>query len=301
MFERNARWDRLGSARVLGLDRLGTLGRADTGLISFPGTPLPRISRPTIGARRGDGYGKYLEAKALAHAALEHPWLEAMESRRYPHMVSAVRDFAREYNAYSSSFPLYLRLVIDKLHRPEHRAALEENLREERGHMDASDRAALSESGLDPDEVEGIPHPLLFRSFCYSLGLDDDDLATPSPKALQWRDELLDFLRQASPAAALGALGPGTEYIVKPIYATILDALSSLPESIKVDPRFFLLHCTLDDKHADDLRNVGRAFMRNEEDRREMRDGMLFALRLRESFFTHLHGRASSRAWSRKS
>jgi pyrroloquinoline quinone (PQQ) biosynthesis protein C len=237
-----------------------------------------------------------LEDEALAHPAMRHPWLGAMAKRGYGAMTWAIRDFARQYHAYSEAFPLYLRQVIGKLESPTHRAVLQENLREEQGHLGPDDRSKLRRAGMDPDSVDGISHPQLYRCFCRSLGLGESELKRPLPAAERWRDDLLDFLAHASAPAALGALGPGTENVVKPVYRTLLNALHALPESERIDLRFFELHCLLDDQHAEDLRGVAEALLASPSDRRELRAGMLRALELRERFFTHLHRRASAAA-----
>lgn len=256
------------------------------------GRPLNGFPRP--GATRTDpeAFADELDAEALAQPALRHPWLFCVKKRVYPDMPRAMRDFAWQYHAYSSAFPSYLRCAIRKLQLPRHRALLEENLREEQGELGLAERCQLRRAGLDPACVDGIPHPKLYRAFCGSLDLTEEELARPTREARLWQKEFLAFLEDASLPAVLGALGPGTENIVSPIYGALLVALRALPNAERIDLRFIVLHCNLDDQHAQDLRVVAQAFMSTESDRREMRSGMLKALALREQFFTHLHHRA---------
>ena len=251
------------------------------------GFPRPGASYIDPGA-----FAAQLDAEALAQPALRHPWLVCLGKRVYRDMPGALRDFARQYHAYSSAFPSYLRCAIRKLQVPHHRALLEENLREEQGELGLGEWHQLRRAGLDPASVDGIPHPELYRAFCGSLDLSDQDLARPTREARRWQEEFLAFLEGASLPAVLGALGPGTENIVSPIYGALLVALRSLPNAARIDLRFIILHCNLDDQHAQDLRVVAQTFMSTESDRREMRAGMLKALALRARFFSHLHRRA---------
>jgi len=215
-----------------------------------------------------------------------------LKKQGYPDMRGALRDFAWQYHAYSSGFPSYLRCAIHKLEAPQLRRLLEENLREEQGELGLSEQRQLRRAGLHPESVAGVPHPKLYRAFCGSLGISGEDLAHPTREARLWQKEFLAFLEGASLPAILGALGPGTEGIVRPIYGTLLSALRSLPNAEEIDLRFIVVHCNLDDQHAQDLRAVSHAFMSSASDRREMRAGMLKALALRARFFTHLHRRA---------
>ena len=230
-----------------------------------------------------------LEAEALAHPALNHPWLRAVGEGDCANMGQTLQDFARQYHAYSNAFPRYLQRVIEKLQQPGHRDLLAENLSEEEGCLHESDREKLRSVGIDPVGIDGVTHRQLYRRFCLSLGVRDEELDRPSANALHWRDDMLRFLESASPPAALGALGPGTEYVVKPFYGAISSGIRSLDVGQQIDRRFFDTHCALDGQHADDLRSVSLSFADNARDRSEMRAGMLHALDLRARFLTHLH------------
>ena len=145
---------------------------------------------------------------------------------------------------------------------------------------------------IDPAGVDGVAHRQLYRRFCHSLGIRDEQLERPSSFAIEWRDDLLGFLDTASPAAALGALGLGTEYVVKPFYGAISSGIRSLDAAQLIDRRFFDIHCALDDQHVDDLRSVSLSFASKPRDRSELRAGMLHALGLRARFLTHLDHQA---------
>lgn len=239
-------------------------------------------------------YLSSLAAEAHAHPAIHHVWLRKIANSNYPDMHWVLADFAREYYGYSASFPNYLRLVIDKLEDENHKELLTRNLEEEQGSMDEDDRKALIDLRIDPQTVDGIPHPELYRRFCYAIGITDTELSTPSHAARCWRDRFMRFLANATPAAAVGALGLGTENIVKPVYRQLLDGIRRLGTLDRKDYVFFELHCTVDDQHALDLHNVALELLKTRRSHREMRLGMCEALDMRQQFWSHLARRANS-------
>jgi hypothetical protein len=85
---------------------------------SHPGAPL----RPVPGrSAAGPGPVRALAARAAAHRAVRHPYLEHLRSGDLPDLVAAPRDFARHYRGYSFHFPRYLTAVMSSLVEPRHR------------------------------------------------------------------------------------------------------------------------------------------------------------------------------------
>ncbi len=209
-------------------------------------------------------------------------------------MSGALRDYAWHYQGYSRWFAHYLKAVINALGREDHRAPLEENLKEENGVLGVEDQAALREVGIEPASVNGVPHLELFRRFCRAMGLHAGAIEDIAPATERWRNRFGSYLVSASPAAAVGAVGLGTESVVKPIYQQILAGIQKTPFLTRRDYVFFELHCLVDDQHLADLLAVSRELAGTEETRKQLRQGMLTALDLRCELWDALYHRATS-------
>lgn len=229
-----------------------------------------------------------LTRETLQHPSVHHPFLAAFARGGYADPAAVLRSYAWEYSGYSAWFPKYLQTVIDRLDRPEHRELLLHNLEEEKGQLGEDDRQALREVGIDPLPLIGVPHPVLFRRFCHAMGIDEQQLATPSANAVRWRTRLMHFLDGASPAAAVGALGLGTEQIVRPIYEQLLAGIRRIPTLRREDYVFFELHCLVDDQHQKDLLEIAKDLATTPDGLRDLRHGMLTALELRGEFWDGL-------------
>lgn len=232
-----------------------------------------------------------LARQALRHQAVRHPYLRALALGELPDQLWALRDFARQYHAYSAHFPRYLTAVISKLDNPAHRQALLENLTEESGHYEQAELDALAAIGIAPEWIAGLPHPELFRRFRRALGVMDADTCPEAIEVVCWREQFLAILTGGSAAEALGALGLGTETIVQTIYQPFVQAI----EPIGMDPRdsvFFPLHTAVDDHHQATLRDIAIDLAGTAQGRLDLAKGMQKALALRCSFWSWLHQRA---------
>ncbi|MCR9246348.1 MAG: iron-containing redox enzyme family protein [bacterium] len=226
-----------------------------------------------------------LVGESLAHPAVHHPYLRAFAAGDFADPVAAMRHYALEYSGYAAWFPHYLRSVIRRLERQDHRKLLLRNLEEERGELDPDDCEALRAVGVDPEPLIGIPHPQLFRRFCHALGLTDEQLEKPSAAAVKWRSDFLEFLGTATAAEAVGALGLGTEHIVRPVYEHLLAGIRRTGVLQRNDYVFFELHCLVDDQHQQDLLAIARELASETNGLEELRRGMRIALDLRCEFW----------------
>lgn len=232
-----------------------------------------------------------LAAESLRHRAVNHPYLSALEGGTLPDTRWALADFARQYYGYSSHFPRYLTTVISRLENPAHRRALLENLTEESGTYAEEEYAELAEHGVEREWIEGIAHPLLFQRFSRAIGVERGD--TPeSDQVACWRETFLQLLANGTPAEALGALGLGTENIVRTIYGPFVAAIERVGDLSRRDTVFFPLHTAVDDHHQATLQAISADFATTRSGRTELRRGMLKALQLRSAFWDWMLARA---------
>ena len=250
--------------------------------------PQPAAVPPALfAAQVVDG----LAAQALQHQAVQHPYLRALAWGELPDTRWALRDFARQYYAYSAHFPRYLTAVISKLENPAHRLALMENLTEESGQYEQEELDELAAIGIAPEWIVGLPHPELFRRFRRALGVMDDDACPEAIEVVCWREQFLAILASGSAAEALGALGLGTETIVQTIYQPFVEAIGRIGMHPR-DSVFFPLHTAVDDHHQATLRDIAIDLAATEQGRLDLAKGMQKALALRCSFWSWLHQRA---------
>lgn len=236
-----------------------------------------------------------LAGEALRHRAVRHPYLDALEEGTLPDTGWALADFARHYYGYSSAFPRYLTTVISRLETPKHRAGLLENLTEESGIYEEEELAELAKLGVEREWIEGIPHPLLFQRFADAIGVNRGNGAEPDQVAC-WREQFLLLLANGTPAEALGALGLGTENIVRTIYGPFVTAIARVGNLAARDTVFFPLHTAVDDHHQATLQAISADFARTEAGRVGLRRGMLKALQLRSTFWDWMLARAQDPA-----
>jgi len=233
-----------------------------------------------------------LQHQAHQHRALQHPYLQALATQNVPDLRWAITDFARQYYGYSTYFPTFLKAVIYRLDRTEHREALLQNLDEETGSYPSEDLEVLANAGIDPAWIVGIPHPKLFQRFQAALGITETELQQPELEVIYWRNQLLTLLSQGSIATAVGALGLGTESIVRECYRPILEALAWLEDLSAQDTVFFSMHTLVDDAHQEILLNIAADLARTPEGLHDLQSGMVSALDLRAKFWDWMYERA---------
>jgi pyrroloquinoline quinone (PQQ) biosynthesis protein C len=250
-----------------------------------------RLSNPPTLSATASAYVKGLAERSLTHRAVRHPYLNALASGTLPDTRWALADFARHYYGYASHFPRYLTTVISRLVDPAHRRSLIENLTEESGVYGEEEYAELSRLGIQREWIDGIPHPALFQRFSQALGVTQTE-RSESDQVVCWRDLFLNVLSEGSPAEALGALGIGTENIVRAIYMPFVKAIERLGSLRPEHTVFFPLHTAVDDHHQAALQAISADFAGSDEGRAGLRRGMLKALSLRSAFWDWLYQRA---------
>ena len=225
----------------------------------------------------------FLLGEAEGHRALNHPYLTALKDGTLPDPVGALKRFAAEYAVYAKSFQNYLLIAMSKLEEQEHRSILLENLCEESGLIEEEELAEIAELGIQPEWVQGVPHPELYARFRKAIGAMD----TPETGdiARTWKELFIAQLTQANAAEALGALGLGTESIVKFFYRPLIEAIRNHTDVSRRDAIFFELHAELDDEHGELMLKIAEDLIAADAANYEsMKQGMRKALGLRSLF-----------------
>ncbi|MFM7634287.1 MAG: iron-containing redox enzyme family protein [Cyanobacteriota bacterium] len=289
-----------GPCTVLALDRQTTFQRLSdhplvlheliTGLAALQRSRLQELA--ALDSREHHDIVEALAEEARHHRAVLHPYLLALSTGQLPDLRSALADFAQHYYGYSAHFPRYLTALISRLERPDHRAALLENLIEESGQYEAKELEELALRGVRPEWIIGIPHPELFQRFRQALGVSNIDAADDHMEVVCWRELFLSVLTHGSPAEALGALGLGTETIVQSLYSSFVVAIQRLGTLAPQDAVFFPLHTAVDDHHQATLKAIATHFAATAQGRADLAKGMHKALAMRDSFWGWLHERA---------
>ncbi|MFM7233400.1 MAG: TenA family transcriptional regulator [Flavobacteriales bacterium] len=229
--------------------------------------------------------------EALSHRAINHPYLMALKNGEFKNMDAVLKDFALQYGAYSSWFPRYLTGVISKLEDPQHREHLLDNLAEESGHLHDEDIEAIEKLGIKEEWVQGIPHPKLFRRFQDAMGIDRNEEIGIEVQI--WRESFLSLVQDGTSVSAVGAIGLGTESIVKFVYRHLIEAIEKHTKLSLEEYVFFPLHTEVDDEHGLILLRIAEELAsRSEEAKMELRKGMLKSLNLRAAYWDNMYDRA---------
>jgi hypothetical protein len=141
--------------------------------------------------------------------------------------------------------------------------------------------------GIDDSWVVGIPHPILFQQFkkaiCSNYSFEINEAVT------NWRTSFLNYLDTCTEAEAVGAIGLGTESVVKVIYRPLIDSFSNYTSLTLRDYVFFPLHTEVDDEHGKVLLAIANDLAsQSEEHARLVLKGMETALDLRAEFWSNL-------------
>jgi pyrroloquinoline quinone (PQQ) biosynthesis protein C len=228
--------------------------------------------------------------EALSHRAINHPYLLALEKGEFQHTDEVLKDFASQYGAYSDWFSRYLTAVISKLENPTHRNRLLKNLAEENGHLHDEDIKAIRKLGIKDEWVQEIPHPQLFKRFQEAMGVDSTQ--TPCVEVEIWRESFLSLLQNGSSLQAIGAIGLGTESVVKFIYKHIIEAIKKHTSLSLQQYVFFPLHTEVEDEHSLTLVEIAKELASESEQAvLELRKGMLKALNLRAAYWDNMYER----------
>lgn len=231
-----------------------------------------------------------LEAKS--HRAINHPYLVALKDGTLNNPYLAIKDFSIQYSGYTAWFPRFLTAAISKITNHSHRAHLLDNLSEESGNIDTDELELLKKMDIEEEWVQGISHPELFQRFKKALDISDNTKIDEATEI--WREMFLDVLYNGSEAEVIGAIGIGTESVVKYIYEHITCGIQSHTNLKKYDYVFFELHSEIDDEHGKIMIQIAEDIVKsNPSNLKDIRKGMLKALGLRVMFWDMMLERAN--------
>lgn len=248
--------------------------------------------------RTSEGYIGDLCEEAREHRATNHPYLQRLIDGDVPNTEAALRDFVFQYSPYCFDFVRYLTATISQLEDEKHRKALMKNLVEETGQIDVENAALLGTIGIELEWVDKVPHTGLFQRYLNAAGAGGDYRTKNAyaDDAIVWRELFYAVCSREGPGRALGAIGLGTENIVKYIYRPFIQAIETHLDISLRDRVFFDLHAALDDQHGEALTNIAIDYSEKDENRKPIREGMLMALGIRSAFFDALQDRALAMA-----
>ncbi len=245
------------------------------------------IESPTVSPAQ---FAAELATYAENSRAINHPLLDAIANGEFKDLKGAITRFLQEYYFYSHRFTQYLFAVMSNLELPEHRTQLLPNAMEEGGMLDDEHRRELLAVGINPDDA-AAPHPQLYTRFLEAIGLSRAQMQRNRPQVMTaaWIDTFQALCRTGGEAQSVGALGLGTEGIVRHVYLKLMRGISKAwPDLSSRDRAFFDLHAHVDDDHAEVLKNITLQLATTVDGRRGVAIGVLRALAARESFFDQM-------------
>jgi len=229
--------------------------------------------------------------EAVLHEATNHLYLRNLSSGKFTDMDFAIKDFAKQYYFYSEWFPRYMETVAARLTDEKHVKLILQNLSEEQGLLSENELSRLVALGIDPAWVDGIAHPELYRRFLNSIGIHT--IEKPDTCVSEWREALLAYLQTASQAEIIGAIGLGTESVVKHIYPYIVKSINAYTSLKLEDYVFFPLHTEVDVTHGEIILQITEEIIQQDEQQAELvRKGMMTALNLRSKYWNAMKSRA---------
>ena len=219
-------------------------------------------------AQSANAFFDQLEKDCLNHPALTHSYLDKLNKGKADR--GAIKILAEQYYCFSMHFSRYLAAAVAACPNEAARAPLIKNLFEEYGGRSEENK------GMDAE----LTHPAIFRMFLKAAGVDTTPSGLEAIKALPETKLFVEKylnLGNMHYVAALGALGPGTEYIVPTMYTPMREGCRKAGFS-EDDVLFFSAHIELDVEHGANIRTSLMPFADTDENQRLMREGAMDVL-----------------------
>ena len=223
--------------------------------------------------------------EACGHPAAQHAWLTDFAQGRIADSRGALREFALRYNAFTERMPSYLRALQSRLDDPRDRVRLRRAAATEAGALTPVELRRVVGSGIEPDWLVGVPRRLLLKRFCEAIGLAPATLSAGIERHRAWGDELLEFLRESTPAEALGAMALGVVGVANKTHAAVRLGVDRVLDLARREELFFELPALGQVGSPNPLFEIAEHLLVACGKETELRRGMLRALDLRQRFF----------------
>jgi pyrroloquinoline-quinone synthase len=213
-----------------------------------------------------------LEGEVRGHPALHHPFLLRFAQGGLRRLQ--LWAFGLQHYQLVRVFTAYLEALHKSVPDPEVRDWIRRILEDEYAHPRSFDRS----------------HSALYRKFLRALGLTEEDwdqaAAVPETQAFITRHIELTSLRHY--LVGLGAVGPGHEWAIPTMFASLVEGLRKVGVEEKA-LEYFTLHIAQDLEHGRLLRLALARYAETPEDQARILEGTRASLEARARFWDGLH------------
>ncbi len=216
--------------------------------------------------------------RAETHEAARHDCIGRLARGDLPDPARALRLFAFQYGEYTRYMPRFVRTVIRRLDRADHKDAIQDLLDEMTGTVTG---------GYGTPSMVGTPHTSLYTQFQRAMGVDAAYRSSQRvfPEVEEWARTTLSLCDSPHGIVGIGAIGPGTDYILSGTHDRILEALDRFTDLTEDQKAYFRVYQDLDGGAAEALYEVAIDLAQVEVNRPRLERGMLEALQARARFW----------------
>jgi pyrroloquinoline-quinone synthase len=211
-----------------------------------------------------------LQSEIEKHEAVNHPFLKKFST--LPLTLEQIRAFGLQHYQLVKIFVNYMTNLQPRIPDPSTSALFRHVYEDEFG------QHTIFRS-----------HPALYRNFLKSLGLEDNDWGrvTHLPETEDFVEMHKEMTRDDDFRIALGAIGPGHEFSIPPMFSYLVKGIEKNTALKGEDYEYFTFHIVQDKNHAEIFNELISHF-NTDEDRKLIRDGAMKSLEARRIFWNGL-------------